>query len=233
MVKKLQRHRNASAATARVSNINPVVVDIYRKDTVRSFAAARQWGIRGVIHKATEGRTRPDPAYARRRPKATEAGLLWGAYHFMRPGDPVRQADYFVDKAMPDPRTLVAIDHEDARVPLANAIRFMRRVEERIGRKVVLYSGFLIKEQIRRATAAEKSYLASRRLWLSHFNARPKWPSTWRAPWLWQFTGDGDGRPTHSVPGLQDKLDVDSYAGTVNQLAAEWAGETLAAPQVA
>ncbi len=233
MVKKPQRHRNASAATARASNINPVVVDIYHGDEVSSFPAARQFGIRGVIHKATEGRTRTDSAYARRRPNAAKAGLLWGAYHFMRPGDPVRQADYFVDKAKPDPQTLVAIDHEDARVPLADAIKFMRRVEERIGRKVVLYSGFLIKEQIRRATAAEKSYLAGRRLWLSHFGAKPKWPPTWRAPWLWQFTGDGEGPPPHSVPGLQDKLDVDSYAGTADQLAAEWAGETLDVPQVA
>ncbi len=41
------------------------------------------------------------------------------------------------------------------------------------------------------------------------------------------------GVPTHRrVPGLQDKLDVDSYAGTPDQLAAEWAGETLATPQV-
>jgi lysozyme len=235
MVKKIKHHAKAraSAATAGVLKINPVVVDIYHGDSVKNFAAARQWGVRGIIHKATEGPNLGDRAYARRRPKATEVGLLWGAYHYMRPGDPVAQADRFVDTAKPDPRTLVAIDHEDARVRLADAIKFMRRVEDRIGRKVVLYSGALIKSQIRRATAAEKSYLASRHLWLSHYNARPRWPSTWRTPWLWQFTGDGNGPLPHRVDGMQDRLDIDSYAGTADQLAAEWAGETLAAPEVA
>jgi GH25 family lysozyme M1 (1,4-beta-N-acetylmuramidase) len=215
-------------AAAGSSKINPMVVDIYNGDLVRSFAAARKAGIRGVIHKATEGRTRSDQAYARRRTSAADANLLWGAYHFMRPGDPVDQADHFIDTAKPDRKTLVAIDHEDARVPLASAIACMRRIEERIGRKVVIYSGSLIKEQIRRATAAEKSYLAGRRLWLAHYSAKPTWPSIWGTPWLWQFTGDGVGPQPHSIPGLQDKLDMDSYAGTADKLAAEWAGERVA-----
>jgi GH25 family lysozyme M1 (1,4-beta-N-acetylmuramidase) len=252
VVKKLQRPRKASAlaaaarspkaaaastsktapktAAASSPKIKPVVVDIYHGDAVKSFAAARKAGIHGVIHKATEGRTRSDSAYARRRAKATDAGLLWGAYHFMKPGDPVAQADHFIDTAKPDPKTMMAIDHEHSGVPLANAITFMQRIEERIGRKVVIYSGALLKEQLRRATAAQKSYLAGRRLWLSHFNARPKWPSIWRAPWLWQFTGEGIGPRPHSIPGMQDKLDVDSYAGTPDRLAAEWAGEKVAAP---
>jgi lysozyme len=234
MAKKLQRHPKdrASAARGRASNINPLVIDIYHGDTIRSFARARHSGIRGIIHKATEGST-PDPAFARRRPRAAEAGLLWGAYHLMRPGDPIRQADHFVDEAKPDPFTLLAIDHEDGRVPLANAIKWMCRVEERVHRKVVLYSGWLIKEQIPKATAAQKSYLADRRLWLADYNARPKWPSTWRAPWLWQFTGDGKGPAHHSVPGLHHNVDIDSYVGTAAQLAAEWAGERLPASPVA
>ena len=121
MVKKLQRHRKdrASAPRARASNVIPTVIDIFHKDAVRSFARVRQSGIRGVIHKATEGRTVPNPAYARRRLKARDAGLRWSTYHFMRPGDPVVRANYFIDKAKLDPRTLVAIDHEDGRVPPA------------------------------------------------------------------------------------------------------------------
>jgi GH25 family lysozyme M1 (1,4-beta-N-acetylmuramidase) len=235
MVKKLQPRKGLASATAgRAPKINPVVVDIYHADKVTSFAAARQAGIRGVIHKATEGRTVDDRLYARRRSKATEADLLWGAYHFMRPGDPVAQADHFIDRAKPDRRTLVAIDHEDKRVPLANAIRCMCRVEERIGRKVVLYSGSLLKKQIGRATKEEKSYLAGRRLWLSHYNGRPRWPSTWQAPWLWQFTDGRYGPRPHAIagiPGAPDRqLDLDSYAGTADRLAAEWAGEKLAVP---
>jgi lysozyme len=213
-------------------NINPMVVDLYHGDTVESFPAAKQFGIRGVIHKATEGLAYVDSAYAGRRAKAVEAALLWGAYHFMRPGDPMAQADHFVDTAEPLPDTLVALDHEDPKVPLADAVKFMRTVESRVGRKVVLYSGFLIKAQLASARIAERIFLGDRRLWLAHYNAKPTWPYWWESPWLWQFTGDGVGPPPHSVPGLQDKLDVNSFAGTADELAAQWAGEILA-PAVA
>jgi lysozyme len=206
--------------------INPMVVDLYHGDTVSSFEAARQFGIRGVIHKATEGLTDTDHAYGGRRAAAHDAGLLWGAYHFMRPGDPVAQADHFIDMAEPDEATLLALDHEDPHAPLVSAIMFMRRVEDRIGRAMVLYSGFLIKAQI--TVGRGDLFLAGRRLWLSHYSTKPAWPATWSAPWLWQFTGDGEGPPPHSVPGLQDKLDVNSFAGTADELAAQWAGEILA-----
>jgi lysozyme len=215
-------------------NINPMVVDLYHGDMVSSFHAAFQFGIRGVIHKATEGLTDTDHAYANRRAGAHDAGLLWGAYHFMRPGDPVAQADHFVDTAEPDPDTLLALDHEDSKVPLANAIKFMMTVEARVGRKVVLYSGFLIKSQAGALMPpGGRAYLKDRRLWLAHYSATPAWPLMWRAPWLWQFTGDGVGPPPHTIPGLGHGMDVNSFAGTADELAAQWAGEILAPTGVA
>ncbi len=216
------------------------MVDIYHGDLVSSFPAAKQFGIRGVIHKATEGLTNADHTYASRRAGAHDEGLLWGAYHFMRPGDPVAQADHFVDTAEPDPDTLLALDHEDAKVSLASAIKFMQTVEARVGRKVVLYSGFLIKAQVDLPPPGQKvfmppggrAYLGDRRLWLAHYSAAPTWPSIWKAPWLWQYTGDGVGPPPNTIPGLQHSMDVNSFAGTADELAAQWAGEILA-PAVA
>src|SRR5258707_1948930 len=102
--------------------INPMVVDLYHGDTVSSFEAARQFGIRGVIHKATEGLTDTDHAYAGRRVGAPDAGLLLGAYHFLRPGNPVAQADHFVGIAEPDPPTLTVLDHESEKMPLIAAL---------------------------------------------------------------------------------------------------------------
>lgn len=211
-------------------NINPMVIDIFHGDDVESFQAAYQFGIRGVIHKATEGATDIDPTYAKRRPEAIAAGLLWGAYHFMRPGDPVAQADHFVETAAPDADTLVAVDHEDDRVPLFAAIMFMRRVEDLIGRQAVIYSGGLIKAQIR--VGRGDLYLAGRRLWLAHYSATPTWPATWKAPWLHQFTGDGEGPRPHTVPGMKGDVDVNSFAGTADQLAAQWAGEAISGGEV-
>jgi len=212
--------------------IVPRVVDIYHGDTVTDFAKAKAFGIRGVIHKATEGGAIVDPAYATRRKMATGAGLLWGAYHFIRPGNASFQAQLFIETADPDPQTLMALDHEDANVRLANARSFIEAAEAVLGRKLVLYSGFLIKEQIVKATAEDIAFFAGRRLWLCHYTPpgqSPTWPKPWDKPWLWQFTGDGYGPQPHAVPGVQDSMDVNSFDGTDDELAAAWAGERLSA----
>lgn len=210
--------------------IVPKVVDIYHGDTATDFGKAHAFGIRGVIHKATEGGAIVDPAYAKRRKAATDAGLLWGAYHFIRPGDAKHQAMRFVEEAAPDAQTLMALDHEDPQVSLLMARQFIEAVEGAVERQLVLYSGFLIKEQIVKATSADIAFFGARRLWLCQYpahGAQPSWPKPWAKPWLWQFTGDGEGPPPHSVPGLQDKMDINSFEGSDEELAAEWAGEQL------
>lgn len=213
--------------------INPVVADIYHGDTVTDLAKARAWGLRGIIHKATEGGVMVDRLYPDRRRMATATGLLWGAYHFLRPGDMKHQAMRFMDEADPDEHTLMAVDHEDPHVSLGDLRRFIATVESELGRYLVLYSGFLIKEQIGQASADNTAFFAARPLWLSHYNVNPSWPKTWARPLLWQFTGDGDGPRPHAVPGIQDDMDINSFDGTDEDLAAAWPGAPIAAPAVA
>jgi GH25 family lysozyme M1 (1,4-beta-N-acetylmuramidase) len=208
-------------------NIIPKVIDIFHGDNVTDFSKARAFGIRGVIHKATEGGAIVDRAYGARRKLAGAAGLLWGAYHFIRPGDMKHQARHFMDLAEPDANTLLALDHEDSSVPLAAARQFAEAVEAELGRKLVLYSGFLIKEQIVRANADDITFFAARPLWLCHYAANPTWPKAWPKPFLWQFTGDGDGPGPHAVPGIQDRMDINSFQGTDDELTAAWPGTSL------
>jgi lysozyme len=211
---------------------NPVIVDLSHFDDVRSWNAVKKFGILGVINKATEGPGMVDKTYAVRRKPASDQGILYGAYHFLRPGDPVAQADHFLDVALSVPQPdelLLALDHEDRRVPLENAKKWLRRVSAKANRKAVLYSGFLIKEQLGKG---KDSFLAGHRLWLSHFSSRPVCPPNWDAPWIIQFTGDGKGPEPHQVPGIKIEggIDLNHYGGTPGQLQAEWAfgagGET-------
>src|SRR5215471_21744575 len=73
---------------------NPLIVDLYHGDRVTDLAAAKAAGVAGVIHKAHQGASSrgDDPTYAIRRRAARNAGLLWGAYHFMTDDDPDAQA---------------------------------------------------------------------------------------------------------------------------------------------
>lgn len=205
-------------------DFNPVIVDISHFDDVQDWDRVKRFGILGVINKATEGPGMVDRTFAIRRKPAADHDLLYGAYHFIRPGDPVAQADHFLDvvKSVDHPEDLLlALDHEDRGVPLKDAKKFLQRVMDKAGRKAILYSGFLIKEQL---GDGRDAFLAKHRLWLSHFSSRPKCPKNWTAPWIIQFTGDGVGPEPHKVPGIiiAGGIDLNHYGGTPEQLKAEW-----------
>jgi lysozyme len=200
--------------------INPKVIDLYHGDTVTSFEEVYKAGIRGVIHKATEGQTILDRSYATRREQALDEGLLWGAYHFLRPGNMKAQAQRFLDVAQPSEATLIAVDHEDPKVSLHNLFDFLTEVAaETGGREGIIYSGFLIKEQL----GSKPTMVLPYRLWLAQYSANPKWPSIWEKPFLWQYTGDGSGPEPHSIPGIHGNIDISSFDGSDEDLAKQWA----------
>ena len=85
--------------------VNLRVVDIYHGDRVSSFKKAADFGIWGIIHKATTGATGKDAKYPTRRNPAGNAALLWGAYHWGTKADVAKQVKNFLDYAEPDQRT--------------------------------------------------------------------------------------------------------------------------------
>src|SRR5258708_246933 len=89
-----------------------VVVDLSHHNGNVDLVAAKADGVVGIIQKATQGQANVDPTYEENRKKASDAGLLWGAYHFGTGGDGVAQADHFLDTVDPDDETLLVLDFE-------------------------------------------------------------------------------------------------------------------------
>ncbi len=204
------------------------VVDIYHLDMVQSFDAARAGGVLGIIHKATTGKSGRDGLYPQRRAHAQAAGLLWGAYHWGTAAPVADQVKNFLEWADPDDHTLVALDFEKSegnQMTLAQAREFLKLIEQKLGRKAVLYSGATIKEQL---GAKQDPFFAGHRLWLSQYGPKPEVQASWDAPWLWQFTeGKAKDPRRRIVPGIpgnsEGELDCNHYSGTAEQLADEWA----------
>ncbi len=204
-------------------DINPKVIDISHYDRLvgGGFQDVRKAGIIGVIHKSSEGIGIVDHPYSARRPLAKEAGLLWGAYHFIRPGDMISQAEFFLIAAQPDDHTLVSLDFEVDNVSVDECKQFAEHCELRIGRKIVLYTGHTIKEDLGNKIDA---WWGARRLWLAQYTTKPVVQKSWKKYWLWQYTGDGLGPTPHNIRGIQidGGLDISHYDGTDEQLIKEW-----------
>ena len=209
-------------------SMTPAVVDISHHNTVKDFGATKAAGIVGVIHKSSQGFAYPDTTYAPRRKMAAAAGLLWGAYHFGTGDNVATQVEWFLKNAQPDDKTLVALDFEDNRLSQMNieqALEFLHLIEAKLGRKAALYSGNRLKQTIGDLALADRAYIASHRLWLCQYGPVAHIPFPFTKWWLWQFTGDGVGPLPHNVPGIisgNNGLDINTYAGTAEQLAKEW-----------
>lgn len=191
------------------------------------FDRIASFGIRGIIHKATQGTSIVDKMYAGRKQAALRSNLLWGAYHFADGSDPDDQVNHFLDVATPDESTLFALDFEpngSNTMNLDGAREFLHAIEKALGRKAVLYSGNLIKETL--GDSSDK-YLSAHRLWLAQYGPVAKVPQAWDKQWLWQFSGDGVNNHGIKIPGVNasqaSQLDMNSYDDDDDTLANEWA----------
>lgn len=204
------------------------VIDLYHGNEVNSFEAARVAGVLGVIHKSTTGESGRDDTYRERRAAAKAAGMLWGAYHWGTAKPVAKQVDNFLKWAQPDDETLMALDYEDSpgnQMTLDQAREFLERIEAKLGRKAVIYSGHTIKDAL---GSQIDPYLGQHRLWLAQYGPRARVQASWDTYWLWQFTeGKADDPRRKRIPGVpgnhRGELDCDYYAGTAEQLKKEWA----------
>lgn len=205
----------------------PQVIDIYRFNPINSYQKIKDAGIVAVIHKASEGRTLVDNKYEERRHIFTDLGFKWGAYHFFH-GNAQQEADFFLSACEPDENTVVALDWETTQggyTPTATQARaFLERIEDRLGRKAVIYSGHAAKDKI----SGKDAYFGSHRLWLAQYAATWKVQASWEQPWLWQYGSE----ITHStIPGLNGYTDVNTIVGqTVEQFLATWTAASAGTP---
>ncbi len=181
---------------------------------------ARSGRVQFVIAKATDGTWMVDPTYARNRRLAHRSGLRFTAYHFAnpsrRPGDAEREADWFLRHArLRDSDLLPALDLEEhggltPRELERWTLRWLRRVERRLGVKPMVYSspGFWSGRMGDSRAIARAGFET---LWLSHWGVRkPRIPAAGWADegWsIWQWTETGQ------IAGIGGPVDRNVYSG--------------------
>ncbi len=231
-----------------------LVIDAYEYNGIDWNALASDKRIAGFINKASDGL---EPSYfckgsvdeyklcktlwkrhavARelfhtRRTVAKALGLKWGAYHLARPGNPIDQANHFLDFAEPEADDLIALDIEDNDpekfMSLEDAEIFARHIHTRVGRYPVLYTNGSTAKFIA-DNRARYPLLSRLPLWYARYKPEigehfPK--GHWDNYSLWQFSSHincNAKRCPYRVPGTNYDIDVNVATMSVEALREAW-----------
>lgn len=234
-----------------------LVVDAYEMNIIDWPAMARDKRLAGFISKASDGLPEvfdcskahkgdttahcktmwrkyavTRELYLTRRLLAKSLGLKWGAYHLARPGNPVDQANHFLDFAEPGDDEMMVLDLEGLDqtkfMSLADAEIFARHIKARTGRYPVLYTNHVTARFI--ANRRDEYRLLSRLpLWYARYKpdiARTFPMGNWQRYFLWQFssaTNCGKRRCPYRMPGTLPDIDINVADMSRDALGKVWA----------
>lgn len=235
---------------------NAIVVDAYELNSIDWEAMLKDKRIAGFIAKASDGLPESYTCtgdhggdtvahcktmwrkyavsrelYQTRRIIARSQGLLWGAYHLARPGNPVDQANHFLDYAEPREDELMVLDLEgtdpENYMSFEDAAIFAGHIKARTGRYPILYTNHITAKQIA-ANRSQHRLLSRLPLWYARYkpDIRNVFPmGNWDGYALWQFSSShncGKKRCPYRVPGTLNDIDVNVAAMSVSELKKVW-----------
>jgi GH25 family lysozyme M1 (1,4-beta-N-acetylmuramidase) len=209
-----------------------IVIDPFEGNDIDWDKLATDKRVVAIIHRATIG-DRVDKKYAERKIEAKRRGYKWGAYHYGKPGDPIKQADFFLETVRPEKDDLLALDLEstdfDKHMSFDEARAFISRIKEKTGRYPIVYANNLVVKAINEQSN-EDDVLANTHLWYARFKSTvsdfPK--GVWDTYAFWQFSSEinchPENRPAclYTAPGTAYDMDVDVFNGTIEQLKQRW-----------
>jgi GH25 family lysozyme M1 (1,4-beta-N-acetylmuramidase) len=209
-----------------------IVIDTFEGNSIDWDKLATDPRVAGIIHRATIG-YRKDKEYFNRKEEATKRGYKWGSYHLGVAGDPVKQADFYLETVKPEEDEVIALDLESLEsnkyMSLDQARVFIKRIKEKTGRYPMLYANYKVVTQISTVTGKEDLF-SKTALWYARFrNQVTDFPTgTWDSYTLWQFSCEINCKPTqlnscaYLVPGTETDMDINVFNGTVDDLKEKW-----------
>ncbi|MDA8870693.1 glycoside hydrolase family 25 protein [Rhizobiaceae bacterium] len=239
-----------------------IVLDAYEFTPIEWPELAKNKNLVGFINKASDGMppkycgkkgdkfcrvmwrryAATKELYHTRKFLAKAMGYKWGAYHLARPGNPIAQAQHFLQFAKPGPDDLIALDIEDNMpgkwMSLKDAERFASYIKRRTGRYPVLYTNHSTAKHI--AHQRDKYKILSKlNLWYARYkeDTRGAFPmGNWKSYSMWQFSSMvncSKRRCPKRIAGTGPWIDVNVAAMPPKELHAKWPFAELPEPYVA
>jgi lysozyme len=186
----------------------------YHQDKI-NWPKVRKAGIRFAFIRVSDGTTVEDPRFDENWANAKQAHVLRGAYQFFRPEQsPTAQADLLIAAIARDGGELAPVIDVEATggkppAQIAKAIQiWIERVRSRLGVEPIIYTS----PAFWRDSVGSADF-SSQQLWLAHYTEEcPRVPAPWKAWTYWQYSKTG------RVAGITGDVDLDVFAGTIDEL---------------
>lgn len=199
-------------------------IDVSHHKPVRDWSALSASRVYFIGVKATEGTTYLDPTFKLHRDAFRSSPLhLAIYYHFARPGDPVHQAERFMDAVGPlqaNERLCLDLEGSGPTENPTHALAWLDAFYETLmdgacsDRRPFIYTS----KRIWRMIGDPAWDLASEiDLWAPRYSrAEPELPSPWKRWTLWQYS-DGESPDVLVTPGV-GRCDRNVFNGDVDDL---------------
>ncbi len=208
-----------------VGGANAAVLLTSEDERAWDFKAARDAGIRAVMHRATAGTSGPlDTKYTARK-QATTGHVLWGAFHVGENADGAAQADHFLEQAALDDSMGAALLIKGTSITLEQVRQFVGRVQTRLTRPPILISDGTLRKLIDKLVDPE---LRKCFLWIDQVGGDPAalLPTGWKRWRFWTYTDGTQGPEPHRIQGIgRAKRTTVNLAGSA--LASLWSRARL------
>jgi GH25 family lysozyme M1 (1,4-beta-N-acetylmuramidase) len=219
---KLVANKRVAAFISKASDGLPEVYDCSKRHNGDSVAHCKTMWRKYAVSREL---------YQTRRMLAKAHGLMWGAYHLARPGNPIDQANHYLDYATPGRDDMMVLDIESlddkTYMSLADAQTFAAHIKVRTGRYPVLYTNHDTARHI--AVNRRKYPLLSRLpLWYARYKPDIKgvFPlGNWENYLLWQFSSMSNCNSRTCpmrVDGTLDDIDLNTAAASREALRTRW-----------
>lgn len=192
-------------------------IDVSKWQGDVKWPALSQAGLVFAFARVSDGLHR-DGFFEANWPGMRKAGLIRGAYQFFRAGqDPILQAELLLSQVrrldagdLPPVLDLEESDGQNAATVLERAREWLRHVEERLGRKPLIYTGRHFWDSLEAGQA-----FSDYPLWVAHYNltiSQPQLPQGWARWTFWQYSASG------RLPGIPGDVDLNRFNGSLEEL---------------
>jgi GH25 family lysozyme M1 (1,4-beta-N-acetylmuramidase) len=214
-------------------------IDVSSYDPYIDWQTVRNQDIRFAIIKSTEGIGYFSDHFNEQWAGAKSVGILRGSYHYLRAAqDGSKQADFFLSKVnVQDGDLPPFLDIEGANNDgatnsqfIGNAQKWLERVEEKTGRRPVVYStAAFLREKLNGNNGKPPPWAQKYQTWVAQYffsysadaGGQPTQPTGWGDWIFWQYSGDHDSLDGIYQDAAKQKLvlvDLNVYRHSLDEL---------------